>query len=162
MKPEINFIKKLEAFFDDEFNDYTKSRIELYLKEFKQDIPPIIIKKEVIINKTLEPKNIQQDIKREAVYKVYATHQNLYNDAKELCELHQIDIDEFMNRKNLKAKSDIVDIRKKFCSIAFERYFCNTNMLAKFFKVHHSTISFYVHGKKFRRTISQTKKLLHT
>jgi len=160
MKPEINFIKKLEAFFDEEFNDYTKSRIELYLNEFRQEIPPVIIKKEIRIDKTPKVELPKLEVKKEAIYKTYATPQDLLTDAQELCKLYEIDIDEFMNRKNMKAKSDIVDIRKKFCSMAFERYFCSTNMLAKFFKVHHSTISFYVYGKKYLKpTIPLTQKL---
>lgn len=157
MSPEISFIKKLEAFFDDEFNDYTKKRIEIYLKEFREEIPPVIIKKEIFIK---EPPNQMSfnDVKKEAVYKVYPTLKDLINDAKEICELHNIDFDEFVNRKNPKAKATIVDVRKKFCSMVFERYFCSTNMLAKFFKVHHSTISFYVHGKKLRRVPSSIIK----
>lgn len=162
MKPEINFIKKLEAFFDDEFNDYTKNRIKVYLKEFREEIPPVVINKEIMIKEPLLMSGANREIKRESIYKVYPTINDLHNDAKEICELYQIDLDEFMNRKNMKAKANIADVRKKFCQMAFERYFCSTNMLAKFFKVHHSTISFYVHGKKLRKIInSQTKNTLY-
>jgi hypothetical protein len=82
MKPEINFIKKLEAFFDEEFNDYTKSRIELYLNEFRQEIPPVIIKKEIRIDKTPKVELPKLEVKKEAIYKTYATPQDLLTDAQ--------------------------------------------------------------------------------
>lgn len=161
MRAEENFIKKLEAFLDREFDKYSNSRIQMYLKEYRDEIPAVVIKKEVKPERTYEVKLPEPETKRDVVYKTYATPDDLIRDAKDLCALYKIDIDEFMNRKHAKARAHVVDVRKQFCSMSFERYFCSNDILAKFFKVHHSTISFYLYGKKYmiRPRTSQTLKL---
>ena len=46
MKPEEQFIKQLETYLDEDFNDFTKNRIIGYLKEYRDSIPLVIIKPE--------------------------------------------------------------------------------------------------------------------
>ena len=137
-KSELKFIKNLEFFLGEEFNEYSKSRIISYLKEYKEEIPPIV-KHEIVYKEKI----VKQERNK---YKEYVTNDMLMADAKELCELKQVDINEFL-RSN-KSRTDASLLRKEFCNNCFQKYLCSNNILANFFGVHHSTISFYLYGKK--------------
>ena len=144
MTPENNFIKKLQAFMDTEFNQYSVNRINTYLGEYRDEIPPIIIKS--------EPTEIVKDVfipRQEYVKKIKITYEELVRDAVAICEEFEISYTDFMERVRVKAKTRIVDVRKTFCQRAFEKYFCNNDVLARFFNIHHSTISFYLYGKTY-------------
>jgi hypothetical protein len=145
MNKETRFIKDLEAYLGEEFTPYTIKKILSMLLEYK----------EIPINK--EVKEVKQIIKlvpeKVAKYKVYVTNDILLADAKELCDLHEIDIKLFLQPKYRKGTNDVTELRKQFCIKMFERYLCSNNILAEFFKVHHSTISFYLYGKKYNPII---------
>jgi hypothetical protein len=136
MNKETRFINDLEAYLGQEFTPYTKKKILSMLLEYK-DIP---VKKEVVVK--LVPEKV-------AKYKVYVTNDILLADAKELCDLNEIDIKLFLQPKYRKGTNDVTELRKQFCIKMFERYLCSNNILANFFGVHHSTISFYLYGKKY-------------
>ena len=137
-KLELDFIKKLEFFLNEEFNEYSKNRIIAYLKEYREQIPAII-RQEFVFKEKIVTKERNK-------YKEYVTNDMLMADAKELCELKQVDINEFL-RSN-KSRTDASLLRKEFCNNCFQKYLCSNNILANFFGVHHSTISFYLYGKK--------------
>jgi phenylalanyl-tRNA synthetase alpha subunit len=145
MNKETRFIKDLEAYLNEDFSEFTKKKILSMLLEYK----------DISVNKKV--KEVKQIIKlvpeKIAKYKVYVTNDILLADAKELCELHEIDIDLFLKAKYRKGTNDVTELRKQFCIKMFERYLCSNNILAEFFKVHHSTISFYLYGKKYNPII---------
>lgn len=144
MTPENEFIKKLEAFLDKQLNDYSKNRITRYLEEYKDEIPPIVI--------TRERKDAVADSltnRRISGYKHAVTNEELMNDVVEICQLSNIDINDFMDRKHKKARTKVVELRKIFCQAAYEKYICTNDTLSKFFNIHYSTISFYLYGKKY-------------
>lgn len=94
---ENRFIKKLEFYLDQEFNQYSKNRILGYLKEYIDAIPeqnPIIIYqekiKEVIKEVEVEPKNFY-------AYKPFVTKTELMDNAKDLCAVYDITIEEFLD-----------------------------------------------------------------
>jgi len=140
MNKETRFIKDLEAYLGEEFTPYTNKKILSMLLEYKGINKKV---KEII-------KIIPEKV---AKYKVYVTNDILLADAKELCELHEIDINLFLKAKYRKGTNDVTELRKQFCIKMFERYLCSNNILAEFFKVHHSTISFYLYGKKYNSII---------
>lgn len=145
MTAENEFIKKLETFLDQVFNDYSKKRISLYLQEYKDKIPPIIInktKKEIVRTDVFESRRIIGN-------KFAVTNDELMNDAIEMCKKYDVDIKDFMDRKHKKARTKVVELRKKFCQDSYEKYICNNDTLSKFFNIHYSTISFYLYGKKY-------------
>jgi len=146
-KSELKFIKNLEFFLGEKFNEYSKNRIISFLQEYKEEIPPIV-KHEIIYKEKI----VKQERNK---YKEYVTNDMLMADAKELCELKQVDINEFL-RSN-KSRTDASLLRKEFCNNCFQKYLCSNNILANFFGVHHSTISFYLYGKK-TSYISITKR----
>jgi len=149
MTAENEFIKKLETFLDQVFNDYGKKRISTYLEEYKDKIPPIII--------TKEKKDIKNSLfidRRIVGFKSVVNNEQLMQDAIELCKEHDININDFMDRKHKKARTDVVELRKRFCQECYEKYICNNDALSKFFNIHYSTISFYLYGKIHRETKS--------
>lgn len=155
MTAENEFIKKLETFFDQVFNDYSKRRIFIYLEEYKNKIPPIIIKQ----NK--ESKNITYLDRSTMALKSFVDNDKLMQDAVYLCKEYNIEIFDFMDRKHKKCRTDIVELRKKFCQDSFSKYVCSNNILSKFFNIHNSTISFYLYGKKhLSKTSTKTIKQL--
>lgn len=148
MRPEETFVKQLETYLDTNFNEYSKNRIFAYLKEFRESIPLIYIKEEVPISKeNIIREPIREPKKR--LIKNHVTKDELINDAIDLCGIYGIDINDFLDTKYCKGRNSVISIRKKFCVMAFEKYFCNNTLLAELFNVHHSTISHYLYGKRY-------------
>lgn len=145
MKPEVEFVKKIEAFLDQEFNDYSTKRIITYLNEYKDRIPP------VYIHKTIEKNTVAK--RPINTTKTFASDEDLINQAKAFCDQNDIDFKRFATSKSIKSTCDISAARKKFCQYMYEIYLCNNTQLARFFNVDHSTISFYLYGKKSRTKI---------
>jgi hypothetical protein len=144
MTPETEFLRKLEAFLDQEFNDYIRNRIRGYLQDYKDQIPPLVIKKEEVIikevvkikeNPMIGKQNLSQDFLRK--------------EAAAFCQNRGIDVKVFETNKSKKAPTDVVIARKEFCKSILSKYYCSSSTLAKFFNVHHSTIVFYLYGKKY-------------
>ena len=151
MKQEELFIKQLETYFDEQFNDYTKNRIIGYLKEYRESIPSIVIRPEK------EKQNIHiEDRMKERRRKQFITQEELLIEAKQLCEEYDVSINDFVINKSARSRNYIGDLRKRFCSIIHDKYLCSNMILSEFFNVHHSTISHYLYGKT---SISRTPKI---
>jgi hypothetical protein len=149
-KEEDNFIKGLEFFLDTEFNDFSKKRILSMLEEYKNNIP--VREKEVIKYQEVKVYRRISDIVPVTVFKTAGTPEKLLEDAKVFCELHKIDLKEFIKTKySRKARHEISSLRKEFCRKAFEKYITSNNMLAKFFSINHTTVTFYLYGSKYVR-----------
>jgi hypothetical protein len=144
MNHEEQFVRKLEAFLNEDFNDYSRKRIISYLKDYADSIPPVIIKKERINN---EIEKVLVDCPN---CKEYATIEKLKEDAIEFCLLNNVDFNSFTKSKMIKTNCKIAELRKEFTVKSFEKYFCSNKILANFFNVHYSTISFYLYGKNTR------------
>jgi hypothetical protein len=154
---ENQFIKKLEVYLDKKFNDYTKNRILGYLKEYVDAVPepnPIIVYKEkikeVIKEVEVNPRNLYS-------YKPIITQKELLDNAKELCDIYDISIEEFLDSSKARIKSNIVKVRKKIFHTIHYKYICINKILAEFLNVHHSTITYYLVGKKFRKLYVKQK-----
>jgi hypothetical protein len=154
---ENQFIKKLEVYLDKEFGEYSRNRILGYLKEYADSIPqpnPIVIYKEkikeVIKEVEVKPKNLY-------AYKPIITQKELLDNAKELCSIYDISIEEFLDSSKARIKSNIVKVRKKLCHTIHSKYICSNKILAELLNVHHSTITYYLVGKKFRKLYVKQK-----
>jgi hypothetical protein len=144
MTPETEFLRKLEAFLDQEFNDYTRNRIRGYLQDYKDQIPPLVIKKEeVIIKEVIKVKE------HPSIGKQNLSQDFLRKEAAAFCENRGVDVKIFERNSTKKAPVDVVLARKEFCKAILSKYYCSSTTLAKFFNVHHSTIVFYLYGKKY-------------
>lgn len=138
MTPEHDFIRKLESYLDFNFNDYGKKRIECYLKEYAASVPQIKkIDFTVIPTLPSEKKELMDE-------------EILYKEAKNICDAYNISINDFMYPKNGKATNDIAEIRKVFCNAVLSKYLMSKRTLKEFFNVDHTTISHYIHGKRYR------------
>jgi len=157
MTSENQFIKKLEVYLDQYFNEFSKNRILGYLKEYVDAIPeqkPIIIYqdkiKEVIKEVEVEPKNFY-------AYKPFITKSELMDNAKDLCAVYDISIEEFLDSSRARIRTDIAKVRKKFCHTIHSKYICSNKTLAELLNVHHSTITYYLVGKKLRKFHAKQK-----
>jgi len=152
MKPEEQFIKQLETYLDDDFNDFTKNRIIGYLKEYRDSIPFVVLKPE----KAKKEYQRIEDRMRDRMRKQFITHEELIIEAKILCEEYDVSINDFIVKRSSRSRNNIGELRKIFCSIIHEKYLCSNMILSEFFNVHHSTISHYLYGKT---RISPTPKI---
>ena len=148
---ENQFIKKLEVYFDDTFNDYTRNRILGYLEDYKKIIQaknPIVIYKDKIKEVI---KEIEVEPKKTYVYKPIITKKELMDNAKELCAAYDISIEDFLDSSKVRIRCDIAKVRKKFCHTIHSKYICSNKILGELLNVHHSTITYYLIGKKIRK-----------
>ena len=151
MNAEYTFIRSLEAYFDEKFNDFTLNRIKTLLSDYKKSIP-----KERIVVKSLrqeDPTPIPDVMKfdlNKGNYKKIPEKGELLEELNKLCLIYDVTVDEVLLKSKNKTKSKIIEIRKKFCQMAMQNYICTTNFLADFLNVHHTTISYYIYGKQYR------------
>lgn len=140
--PEDEFIHELEGYLDMVFDDYGKGRIIGYLKKYKSEVAPIAEKKSnIIINlvKSSLPIPTQQDI---------------IHEAKKICLKYEIDYSQFIKKGSLKGRkttSYVADARKELCKIMIENYNIRRKQLQEFLLVDHSTIIYYLSGKRYQR-----------
>lgn len=140
---EDNFIRKLEIFMDDEFPPFTKNKINTLLREYRDEMPPMVIRK--VVEKSSEPFKPNLPI-----VPIKITDEQLMLLASEICLSKNISINEFMQSKNGKCRNDISEVRKEFCQKLVSTYVIPKKQLKEFFGVNHTTISFYIHGKRLR------------
>lgn len=153
MKLENQFIKQLETYLDEEFNDYTKKRIYGYLMEYREAIPFVVIKPQKEENENILIEERMKDRRR----KQFITQEELLIEANQLCEEYDVSINDFVINKSSRSRNNIGELRKRFCSIIHEKYLCSNMILAEFFNVHHSTISHYLYGKTRVSTVPKVK-----
>ena len=149
MNPEYTFIRKLESYFDEKFNDFTLNKIEGLLKDYKSSIP-----KERIIVKSMKeeiesPLNSMQFDLKNGSYKKIPIKDELMEELNKLCIIYDVDPQEVLRTKG-KTRGKIIEIRKRFCQYIMQNYVCTTNNLATFFNVHHTSITYYIYGKQSR------------
>lgn len=138
---EQDFIKKLEAYFNIKYDIYSKNRIALYLKEFKESDSPVIEKvfathqkvrtvtKFMVIDKSKLPLCTQEAMESEAI---------------KICEKYKVPYDKFVLCPLKKSSCTISDARKEFCRIMLTRYNTERKQIQEFLHVHHSSIVTYL------------------
>jgi hypothetical protein len=142
MREDI-FIRKLEHYLGEDFTPFTKNRIKGFLAEYKDDIPPVVVKV------AKEPSEITK-------YKKQITTDILIDNAKMLCRLHGISLEKFLKTPEKRsANHKVTQMRKQFCKDTLESYLCNSSILANFFGVHHTTISYYLYERKKNKIITR-------
>jgi|694.fasta_scaffold67362_4 hypothetical protein len=139
MTPEIDFIRKLEAYLDYKFSDYGKKRVQCLLRDYGAHTPKIKKIQSQIIGL---PENLKKPISEDS----------LLIEAQRICEVYGVQISEFMSSKNGKSTTVVADARKTFCNHVLGNYIINKQKLKSFFSVDHTTISYYIHGKKYKPT----------
>lgn len=148
MNHEYTFIRQLEAYFDQKFNDFTLKKIEGLLKDYKDSIP-----KERIVVKSLvkeeSPLNSMKFDLSNGSYKKIPVKDELMDELNKLCVIYDVDPEEVLRTKG-KTRGKIIEIRKRFCQYVMQNYVCTTNNLANFFNVHHTSITYYIYGKQSR------------
>ena len=151
-KLENEFIRKLEAYFDKQFNDYTKNRIIMYLEEYRNEIPPVIITQKTNIDIDSIPftKNLSG--------KDVATFELLTKEANEMCKFYDVTLSDFLNVKRHKAPTKIVGMRKMFCKKITEKYACSVYDLVDFLNVDRTSVLYYLYGKN---KLPKTKKTIN-
>lgn len=140
--PEDEFIHELEGYLDMVFDDYGKGRIIGYLKKYKSEVTPIAEKKSnIIINLVKSSLPIP-------------TKQDIIHEAKKICLKYEIDYSLFMKKgsaKGRKTTSHVADARKELCKLMIENYNIRRKQLQEFLLVDHSTIIYYLSGKRYQR-----------
>lgn len=146
MTPEKSFLKDLTDYFTEvEFSDTDLSRVEVMLSDYRDKIgmEKLIVFRDKVVEKVVYrkiPKN------REA-----ATPEKLYSLAKIICKDTGVRYVNFINNRLRRATAEVKIARGKFCLSALSQFEINQNFLADYFSVDHSTIVFYINGKKSKR-----------
>jgi len=150
-KQEQIFIRKLEHYFDQEFKDFDKRRIALFLMEFLEENIQIIKEnetEEIETNKDEIFEAIIPETKTEEIItKQLLMPNDLDRDMRLFCMQVQADYDLIMNNKK-KQGSMVTRVRSAFSRKMMMKYIMKTNDLADFFDVHYSTIHYYLYNKK--------------
>jgi len=152
MKAEEQFIKKLEAYFDEEYNDFTKKKIIGMLKDYYQSSTPMV----KIIRHKVERRKVEET--KEEIpqkYKAAVTSELLISELEDFCIEQDIPVKYLTSKTNYMPKSEITALRTKFCLKMLEKYLVSNRQLCELFSVHVTTINFYIYGKK---TVSKSGK----
>ena len=150
-KQEQIFIRKLEHYLDQEFRDFDKRRIALFLMEFLDDNITVI--KEGPKTEEEEEKDeifeaIIPEIKtEETITKQLLMPNDLDRDMQEFCKQVNADYEKIMYNKK-KQGAMVTRVRSAFARKMMTKYIMKTNDLADFFDVHYSTIHYYLYNKK--------------
>lgn len=141
--PEDEFINELEGYLDMVFDDYGKGRIIGYLKKYRKSLPPVMLKNESNIVVNIVKSNLP-----------IPTQQDIINEAKKICLKYEIDYSQFIKKGSLKGRkttSHVADARKELCKVMIENYNIRRKQLQEFLLVDHSTIIYYLSGKRYQR-----------
>ena len=149
MTAEDIFIKDLEDYFFSgrALSKFDCGRVKRWLTTYAKNIPqpqPITIMKEVVKKVYLEKPQEEdsEDIKR------IATVDDVNREAHFICEKYGVNYYEFRFPEFRKCKSRITSIRSEFVVTMLSSYDCDRKLLETFFNVDHSSISYYIHGKR--------------
>lgn len=143
MTAEDNFIKKLGVYLDTEFNSYDLKKINTLLKEYRNEIPPVLL-----LEREANPEKF---IPKLPILPQGISDEQLLILASEICLIHKVSINEFMQTKKGYCPRHIVQLRKEFCRNIKETYIIQNKQLKDFFGVNHTTISFYIYDKPYTR-----------
>lgn len=149
-KQEQIFIRKLEHYFDQQFKDFDKRRIGLFLMEFLDENitvfkegPKVIEHEKDEIFEAIIPETKSE----EKIIKQLLMPDDLDRDMRIFCVQVQADYDKIMTNKK-KQGGMVTRVRSAFARKMMMKYIMKTNDLADFFEVHYSTIHYYLYNKK--------------
>jgi hypothetical protein len=138
MIAENNFINKLDAFLEQDLTDFEKDKIRILLREYRDEIPAIVVNKRVnVFVPTPPPDKI-------------CTKDILMREAKSICKKYEITLNKFLHPKKGKCTSKVTDIRKEFVNKMLQEYKTERKQLFELFNVDHSTITYYIKGKRIK------------
>jgi hypothetical protein len=148
MTAEDNFLRKFGAFVNDSdiFTETMQKRIRLYLSEYKEELPEkiVLVDKPVAHLAYIPTKRLLGTKKK--LPKV--TEDLLKYHAVELCAQYKVKYNLFRKPPKGKSTWQITAIRKEFCFYIMENYECTQQILKDFFGLNHTTITYYLRGKK--------------
>jgi hypothetical protein len=145
MTEEDIFIKRLSVFLDMDFNDYSKDRIRSYLKKYIEQQPPVTIREYI---------EVQVEVEVDKEKKVKVTNEDLMRMAVDYCTDENVNVNLFVKSTG-KSSNRISEVRKIFCKDMIKNFDVPKYQLKDFFGVDHTTISFYIHGKKYKNNSSK-------
>jgi hypothetical protein len=146
MTAEYQFIRKLEAYLNEKFSDYTCKKLETMLTEYYNSVSITKIIRRRIERPKIE--KVKEEVKGEKVYKIAATNEMLENDLEDFCVAKDIPVNYLTSKTNYMPKSEIITLRTEFCLSMLEKYLVTNKQLSELFSVHVSTVNFYIYGKK--------------
>lgn len=148
MTPEEVFIKKVDIFINDPivFTDILKKRLLTYLGEYKNQIPEkiVLVDKPVSHLAFIPTKRLLGGKKNLPK----ATQKILKHHAIQFCDQYKVKFSLFIKPPKGKSTWQITAIRKEFCFYIMENYECTQQILKDFFNINHTTIVYYLRGKK--------------
>ena len=155
------FIKEIEDYFfeGEPINEYSRGRVRSWLKSYRDaiDVPPIVVYKDipVYVEKMVE---VDNGVWKER--KPLATKNEIEREGKVICDAHNIDYKIFIKPRYGKSTCEITELRKKFVHYMIENYAVERIRLQEYFGVDHTTISYYINGKPYKRKNNATTKTL--
>jgi len=138
---EEKFILNLEVYLGYKLNEFGHKRITAYLNEYKAGLPVTLVRGK----RERDIRVMSQSIKP------IPTTEDIIYEAKKICLKYEIDYSDFLNRGKRKTTSHIAEVRKEFCKEMIQSYNIKRRQLQDFFKVDHSTIIYYLQGKRYVR-----------
>lgn len=140
MTNEEKFISNLEVYLGYKLDEYGVKRVLGYLNEYRVEIPPFVIKGRA-----------ERTVRVISPDKPIPSTEDIVYEAKKICLKYEIDYSAFLNRGRRKTNSTIAEIRKEFCREMVSNYNIRRKQLEDFFHVDHSTIIYYLSGKRYIR-----------
>ena len=138
---EDDFIKKLEAYLNVNFDMYSKSRINSLLKEYRSADMPVIQK----VTSTTEKIRVITKYRVIDKSKLKKCNEAILDaEALKICEKHDVPYASFVQSPCRKATCKISDARKEFCRIMLTKYNTDRKQLQDFLHVDHSSIVTYL------------------
>lgn len=149
MTHEDNFISELRMFYDNDetiINDVSEKRIRFLLSEYKKTIkiPKNIIEPVKLIKTSYTPQ------KYRLINMVGTVEENLNRIAKDMCKIYNITFQQFLDSSG-RGKGIVREARTEFCHTALSELPINQQVLKQYLDVNHTTIIFYLKGKKYIR-----------
>lgn len=152
--PEEHFINEIKHFFNNDtllINDVSVKRINYLLGEYKSKISSIQIIDRVIYEpiKYIPLTNGQK--KEASKISSLTIKKELIALAKTISNKHGLEYMCFMESKG-RGKMDVRVARTEFCRTALKLLPISQEYLKDFLMVDHSTICYYIRGKRYRPT----------
>jgi len=156
------FIKEIEDYFfeGEPMGEYSMGRIRGWLKKYRDaiDVPdPVILHKEKVV---YVEKIVEVDNGVWTEQKPLATPNEIEREGRNICDAYGVDYKIFVKAKYGKSTCAITEVRKKFVRHLMENYAVERIRLQEYFGVDHTTISYYINGKPYKRKNNGTTKAL--
>lgn len=155
MTHEDDFIAELRMFYDNDetvINEVSEKRIRYLLNEYKKTVnTPKVTSIPTIITSYQPQKYRMREMEG-------TLHDNLLRLAKDISNKYHITYDEFVKSSG-KGKGIVREARTEFCHTALSQLPINQQVLKAFLNVNHSTVVFYLKGKKYIKKNKSHKTL---